>query len=152
MSPEPRYVFDNSAIVSALLFEQSVPGQAFTAALDHGQILMSQATLAELQEVLGRKKFDRYVSREDREQFLALLLREATLVEIIEEVRACRDPKDDMFLELAVNGSARCVVTGDQDLLALHPFRAIPVLTPAQFLELHSQEGAGGEKGPGVAL
>ena len=45
MSPEPRYVFENSAVVSALLFEQSVPGQAFYAALDHGKILVSQATL-----------------------------------------------------------------------------------------------------------
>src|SRR5438105_2837669 len=128
MSLEPRYVFDNNAVVSALLFEQSVPGQAFHAALDRGGILLSQATFAELTEVLGRKKFDRYVTREEREQFLALLLREATVVEIMEEIRACRDPKDDKFLELAIRGGASCLVTGDQDLLVLHPFRGVPVV------------------------
>ena len=75
--------------------------------------------------MLTRKKFDRYVTREEGEQFLAMLLREATLVELTEEVRACRDPKDDKFLALAVGGGACCVVTGDQDLLALHPFRGV---------------------------
>ena len=120
---------------------QSVPGQALYAALDRGEILLSQATAAELSEVLGRRKFDRYLTREEREQFLATLLRDATVVEITEEVRACRDPKDDKFLELAVNGHASCLVTGDADLLALHPFRGIPILTPAQFLD-----GLSGEK------
>lgn len=135
MNPEPRYVFDTSAVVSALLFEQSVPGQAFYAALDHGEVLLSQATFAELSEVLGRKKFDRYVTREEREQFLAMLLSEATLVEITDAVHLCRDPKDDKFLELVVSGNASCLVTGDQDLLVLHPFRSVPILTAAQFLE-----------------
>jgi putative PIN family toxin of toxin-antitoxin system len=136
MGLEPqRYVFDTSAVVSALLFEQSVPGRAFYAALDRGEILLSQATATELTEVLSRKKFDRYVTREEREQFLVMLLREATVVEIGEEVRACRDRKDDKFLELAVNGRASCLITGDEDLLILHPFRGMPILTPAQFLE-----------------
>jgi putative PIN family toxin of toxin-antitoxin system len=143
MNPESRYVFDTSAVVSALLFEQSVPGQAFYAALDHGKILLSQATFAELSEVLGRKKFDRYVTREEREQFLAMLLREATLVEITDEVHLCRDPKDDKFLELVVSGNASCLVTGDQDLLVLHPFRSVPILTPAQFLESLSPASEG---------
>src|SRR5258708_37006912 len=99
MSLEFRYVFDNNVVVSALLFEHSVPGQALYAALDNGKVLVSQATFSELREVLGRKKFDRYITREEREQFLAMLVREAVVVEITEEVRTCRDPKDDKFLE-----------------------------------------------------
>jgi putative PIN family toxin of toxin-antitoxin system len=107
-------------------------------------ILLSQATIAELSEVLGRKKFDRYLSREEREQFILLLLREGTTIEIAEEIRACRDPKDNMFLELAVSGLASCVVSGDEDLLTMHPFRGIPILAPAQFLEwLSKRKGAG---------
>lgn len=50
-------------------------------------------------------------------------------------IRACRDPKDDKFLELAIDGRADAIVTGDQDLLVLHPFRGIAVLTPAEYLE-----------------
>jgi uncharacterized protein len=143
MSPEIRYVFDNNALVSALIFADSVPGRALHAALNGGKLLVSEATFAELGEVLRRKKFDRYATREERQQFLILLLRDAILVTITQEIRACRDAKDDKFLELAVSGDARCLVTGDKDLLALNPFRDIPVLTPAQFLASSSQTGEG---------
>ena len=51
-------------------------------------------------------------------------------------IRACRDPKDDKFLEVAVHGSADVIVTGDSDLLDLHPFRGIAILTPADYLNL----------------
>ncbi|MDR3635443.1 MAG: putative toxin-antitoxin system toxin component, PIN family [Isosphaeraceae bacterium] len=135
MSLEVRTVFDTNVVVSALLLEQSAPAKAFMTVLERGVILLSEVTFAELSEVLSRKKFDRYVTQQERQEFLAMLLREATVVEIDEEVRACRDPKDDKFLELAVSGSASCLVTGDEDLLVLHPFRDIPIMTPSQFLE-----------------
>lgn len=144
MSPKPRYVFDNNAVVSALLFAESVPGRAFYAALDHGEVLVSPATFAELSDVLDRKKFDRYVTRAERDQFLVMLLGVATVVEITQEVHACRDPKDDKFLELALSGGASCLVTGDPDLLVLHPFRGVPILTPAQFLASFALESRGG--------
>jgi len=54
---------------------------------------------------------------------------------IAERIRACRDPTDDMFLELAVNGTADAIVSGDPDLLTLHPFRGIPILAPAAFVQ-----------------
>jgi putative PIN family toxin of toxin-antitoxin system len=135
MSVEPLYVFDTSALISALLFENSVPAQAFYSALEAGRILVSKETMAELTEVLQRKKFDRYLSQDERDQFLAMLLMEATVVEITEETHVCRDSRDDKFLDLAVCGAAACVITGDADLLALHPFRGIPILSPAQFLQ-----------------
>jgi putative PIN family toxin of toxin-antitoxin system len=135
VNPEQYIAFDTNVLVSALLFAESVPARAFHAALDRGKVLLSQATLAELSAVLERKKFDRYLTREDREQFLTALVRDATFVEVIEEIRASRDPKDDKFLELAVSGSATCLVAGDEDLLVLHPFNGIPIMTPAQFLE-----------------
>ncbi len=134
MKTKPRYVFDTNVIVSALLFEQSTPGQALYAALDRGELLVSQATILELSEVLSRKKFDRYVTREERERFLMTLLRDAVVVDITEEVRVCRDPKDDGILEVAVNGGTACIVTGDEDLLVLHPFRGMAILTPVSFV------------------
>jgi predicted nucleic acid-binding protein len=57
------------------------------------------------------------------------------LVEVTERVKECRDPKDDKFLELAVNGNATLIVSGDKDLQVLHPFRNIPVLSPREFLD-----------------
>jgi predicted nucleic acid-binding protein len=56
------------------------------------------------------------------------------IVEVEQPVRASRDPKDDKFLEAAVNGRADVLVTGDRDLQDLHPFRGIAILTPADYL------------------
>lgn len=46
----------------------------------------------------------------------------------------CRDPKDNKYLELAVNGQAESIITGDQDLLILHPFQSINIVTVNDFL------------------
>jgi uncharacterized protein len=67
--------------------------------------------------------------------FVALLVRDATIVDITEKVTASRDPKDDMLLEVALSGRAACIVSGDKDLLVLNPFRSIPILTPDDFLK-----------------
>lgn len=50
-------------------------------------------------------------------------------------VNDCRDPKDNKFLEIAISGNADCIVSGDKDLMVLHPYRGISILTPMQFLE-----------------
>jgi len=134
MKARERVVVDNSALVSRLLLPHSVPGRAVRKAVDEAQLLVSEATLDELADVLSRAKFDAYVTIEDRQEFFRLLGRIAELVPTTYTVRACRDPGDDKFLELAVNGSADLIVTGDQDLLALDPFREIPILTPAGYL------------------
>jgi len=134
MKSDARYVFDTNVVISALLFEHSTPGRAFYAALEQGAILISLSTLAELDEVLGRKKFERYVLRAERERFLEALIREATLIEVTEEVQICRDPRDDKFLELAISGRAHCIVSGDGDLLQIGSWRDIPIMTPDEFL------------------
>ncbi len=130
----PGSVFDTNVLVSAVLFERSVPRQAFDHALVRGRVLLSVETLAELASVLARPKFDRYLHAEERERFLVALVREAVLVEVHEEIHACRDPRDDKFLEVAVSGGADRIISGDDDLLILSPFRGIPILPPADFL------------------
>ena len=135
MATKPRFVFDTNAIVSAALLRQSVTRQALDKALEEGEVLVSRATVEELNDVLRREAFERYVSEEERIQFLTALVREAILIDVTETMTECRDPKDNKFLELAVAGTASCIVSGDDDLLVLHPFRGIPVLTPRTFLE-----------------
>jgi putative PIN family toxin of toxin-antitoxin system len=129
-----RYVFDTNTLISALLFEQSVPGRAFRKALQFGEVLLSPETLAELSDVLSRKKFERYVTPTERETFLAALVHRAVLLEPSETVRACRDPNDDKFLALAVEGGAAYIVTGDDDLLVLKTFRGVDIITAATCL------------------
>lgn len=135
MTSESRFVFDTNVIVSAVLLRRSVSRQAFDEALARGKILVSSATLAELNDVLRRPRFEPYLGEEERLQFLAAFVREAEFLEITEGVRESRDPKDDKFLELAASGNAVCIVSGDADLLVLHPWRGIPIVTPRAFLE-----------------
>lgn len=102
--------------------------------LTSGTLVHSLPTLDELKNVLERKKFDKYLSREERLQFLTMIVRESLLVDIHVSITACRDPKDNKFLELAVSAEAKTIVTGDEDLLVLHPFRSIEIITPRSFL------------------
>ena len=140
MSSSARYVLDTNTLVSALLFEHSTPGQAFRRALKRGEILVSPSTLEELAEVLQRKKFDRYVTATEREEFLEAFVERATFIEPTEELRICRDAKDDKFLELAVSGRAAYLISGDDDLRSLNPFRGIDIVTAAEFLAATSEE------------
>lgn len=136
MSNPSQYVLDTNILVSALLFRQSRPRQAFDQARFSGIILLSQSTLSEIQNVLARPKFRKYITVAERDLFLIRLVKIAKLIEIQQTITVCRDSKDNKFLEVAVNGGAKAIITGDQDLLVLHPFNNIAILTVKQFLEL----------------
>ncbi len=129
-----RFVLDTNVIISAVLLPHSVPRQAFDKALARGVVLASVATLDELDEVLRRKKFDRYVVEEKRLQFLEVFIRDSSIVDVLDVVTDCRDPKDNKFLELAISGNATQLISGDPDLLVLSPFRGIPIITPQAFV------------------
>lgn len=133
---EKRFVFDTNVLVSALLLPKSTPRRAVDFARSNGRLLISVTTLQELSDVLGRPKFAKYVSEEDRRLFLAALVQEAEIVDVVESISECRDHKDDKFLEAAWNGRADCIITGDEDLLVLHPFRGITIIKPADLLSL----------------
>jgi len=128
-----RVVFDTNVLVSALLFEQSTPARAFFAALQGGEVLLSTPLANEISNILHRKKFDRYLSEDQRETFLIALVQSSKLVEVTKTINACRDPRDNMLLELAVSGNADVIVTGDTDLLVLNPFKNIAILQPEAF-------------------
>jgi putative PIN family toxin of toxin-antitoxin system len=102
--------------------------------VDEAQLLISDATLSELASVLARPKFDSYLSVAARQEFIRLVGRVAERVAIVYAVRACRNPKDDMFLELAVNGSADLIVTGDTDLLSIGNYQGVRIISPAHYL------------------
>jgi len=90
--------------------------------------------LLELRAVLLRDKFARYLDPRTIQPFLNYISDTAEQISTHSSIRTCRHPKDDKFLELAVDGNADLMLTGDQDLLALHPFRGIAILTPVQYL------------------
>ncbi len=132
--PEFRFVADNNVLISNLLLYNSVPARALRMALERGIMLTSTAALDELAAVLRRPKFDSYVSVTARSEFIRKIHRISVEVEIIRKVQVCRDPKDDKFLEIAVNGEADLILTGDKDLLVLDPFEDIAIIKPGDFL------------------
>ena len=129
-----RFVIDTNVFVSAAILPASIPRQVIDQALESGIILVSESTIAELTAVLCRKKLDYYISKDERVRFLDQLTKTAEFVPIIRLVRECRDPGDNKILELALNGQADVIITGDEDLLCLHPWRGIEILSPGEYL------------------
>jgi putative PIN family toxin of toxin-antitoxin system len=121
-------------LVSALLAPASKPRLALDCARQQGALLVSYAVLCELSEVLHRKRFRRYIDEDDIRRFLWALTREAEWIDDDLSLTVCRDPKDDKFLSLAVSGQATHIITGDKDLLELHLFQGIQILSPSAFL------------------
>lgn len=130
-----RYVLDTNVLISSVLAGSSPAAQAFRVVLRHGVLLYSDQTLQEFSDVLARPKFASYVLETQRIAFMEDFVLAAEYVSIHEVIMACRDTKDDMFLELAFNGKADALVTGDADLLVLNPFRNIPIITVREFLD-----------------
>jgi uncharacterized protein len=135
-----RVVIDTNVLVSFFLRHGSTPWRAVRLALEVDELVMSDATYRELCDVLGRRKFDAYVARDLRSDFLESLRASATFVTIREQVRACADPTDDKFLEAAVNGNANVLVTGDRALLAVRRFREVRIMTSTAYVR--SAEGS----------
>jgi uncharacterized protein len=127
-----RLVVDTNVFVRAAFKELSWPGIVVRWVDKFGGLLKTLATEQEILDVVQRPRI-----AEDTVPLFAARLRHifaaAELVTITERVAACRDPKDDKFLELAVNGRADLIVSGDADLLVLDTFRGIPIITPAAF-------------------
>ena len=132
-----RIVVDTNILVSFLLIPDSPPNKAVKKAIHEGTLLVSDDTLEELSIVLAREKFNQYISLEDRQEFLRKLLRITEKVSITKRIQECRDPKDDKFLEVAINGDADYIISGDKDLLVMSPYKKnIKIILPVNYLKI----------------
>ena len=96
-----RIILDSNVILSAALFKKSVPRQVLDKYLVSGKILMSSATLAEVQELFGRStKFDKYLSTVSRLEFLSDLIESVEMIEIIQKLISVVTPKITNFSNL----------------------------------------------------
>src|ERR1041384_8184755 len=129
-----RVVADTNVLVSRPILPESISAQKMRRGELESVLLFSDETRIELADVLARSSFDRYISRQNRERFVLELCGLVEFVPIIQTVRECRDPEDDKILEVALNGRADVIITGDDDLLAMHPWREIAIVTPAEYL------------------
>ena len=128
----PEWVIDTNVLISAALTERGAPARLVQLVLEHGMLVFSQPTFAELKTRLYRPKFDRYISLELREAVLHDLSAAARWVEIGEPARYCRDRSDDMFIETARVAQAGVLVSGDQDLLEAAAIAGLRILSPQQ--------------------
>lgn len=135
----PRIVIDTSTLVGAVIRADSVPHRVWLRAQRSFELLACRETFAEIESVLSRDRLNRFINQATRQDFLRLYQASVEWIEVLPTHLAaidpaCRDSKDNIFLALAQSGDADLIVSSDHDLLALHPWRGIPILTPAQFL------------------
>ncbi len=129
-----RVVIDTNVFLSGLISTTSTPARVIDHVVASGRLIGTRDTLEELIATVFASKFDTFLSHAKRQVALDRLISLMEIVPVVRLVRACRDPRDDKFLEAAINGGADLLVTGDKDLLALRPFSGVEILTPAEFL------------------
>jgi putative PIN family toxin of toxin-antitoxin system len=127
-------VFDVSTLIGAAIIRGSVPRRAVDRAIAQDRIALSAAVHAELITVLDRPRLARFIDPALRDELLASLIATAIWFDPIEQVRECRDAKDDKYLELALAANASIIVSSDNDLLVMHPWRGIQIVKAAEYL------------------
>lgn len=129
-------VIDTNVLISGGLLPNSVSAQVLVLAFEHFVLAQNQATWHELQDKIIRKNFDRYFGGTGRLDLLARLAQNTEFFEATAVVTDCRDETDNKFMALALDAQVSCILSGDQDLHTLHPYRNIPIYSPAQFTEV----------------
>ena len=131
---KPRVILDTNLLISRALTPSSLTASAVRLIIDHCDLLVSQATMDELATTLNRVQTKGYVKQDEAIALITAYKEMVEWIPIIERVQECRDPKDDKFLELAINGNAEYLITGDKDLLVLDPFRETHILSAKDFI------------------
>jgi putative PIN family toxin of toxin-antitoxin system len=133
---KPRIVVDTGILVSAMLSSNSKPAQALNFAFAKCQLFVSADTLAELDNVVARPRFDKLAPLDARLAFAAYYREQCEQVQVTSQVEDCADPKDNKFLELALDSKADLLIASDAHLTALNPWRSLVIINPSGFLEL----------------
>ena len=134
MKTRVRVVFDTNALISALIVPSSVPAKALDLAVEHFEIIVSKATWQEFEQKIKKTSLERYFrNSQDRDAAIHAINRVVTHVAVRSVVTDCRDPKDNLFLELALDGKAETIISGDKDLLVLNPWRGVCIQSPGDF-------------------
>jgi len=132
-----KYVGDTNVLLSSFISKKSPPARVIEHIIHDGFFAFSAETFAELDEVLNRPKFDRFISKEDRTNFINQIKAICILYEIYQPVDLCRDPKDNKFLDVAIASYADYLITGDDDLLVLENIGNTSIITPRTFVDMY---------------
>ncbi|MEH2193951.1 MAG: putative toxin-antitoxin system toxin component, PIN family [Nostoc sp.] len=132
-------VIDTNVLISAALSPNGTARKALDKVYKEFKIAQSDETYQELNTRIYKPKFDKYISDEDRQDFLNIVKKYSQFIEIKSQINTCRDPNDNKFLELAKDANAEFIITGDQDLLSLKTLAEYQnqIITPREFLDLN---------------
>ncbi len=131
-------VIDTNVLLSAALSPDGTASKALDKAYKQFKIAQSEETYQELKTRIYKPKFNKYISDEERQDFLKVVKKYSQFIEIKTQIDICRDPDDNKFLELAKDANAEFLITGDQDLLSLKTLVEYQnqIITPRDFLNL----------------
>ena len=128
-------IIDTNVLVSGFFYKGSVVRQAVTTGFRHYNVVFSTQTWDELTHVFQRDFLEKILPLAQRLRLLFEIASRITVVESKSIVVDCADAKDNKFLSLALDSGTQTIVTGDNDLLQLHPWRAVNIFTVHQFLQ-----------------
>lgn len=129
-----RFILDTNVLISAFIVRATVTYSVLSHCVSKGMLLFSTDTFEEFYRVISRSKFDKYFSDSDRRKLVYKVLDISQYQKVSSDLKLCTGETDNMFLNLAVDGGASCIVTGDKALLQVNPLGNIPILNPRQFL------------------
>ncbi len=135
-------VIDTNVLISAVLSSKGTPYQAFAQGIKSYILLQTKETYQELKTRIYKAKFDKYISNKRREDFLQIIKNKSQFIDTKCKVIICRDTDDNKFLELAIDGKAEFLITGDNDLLSLRNIKQYQnlILSPKEFVNLNYHE------------
>jgi len=136
MNSFKKYICDTNILLSSLISSSSPPAQTVDFIKDNGLFSFSKETFSEFEEVLKRPKFDKFLSKERRLNFINKIFELSVFYEVHDKTDICRDPKDNKFLDIAIVSHAELLITGDEDLLILERIEKTSIITPRNFVDI----------------
>ena len=130
-----KAVVDTNIFVSAFLGSKNAKLIVRDIFTEQFSLIMSHEQLQEIKTVLSRPKFDKYIHPHELDEFISLLSLKAIMPSNYGRITDCRDAKDNLILEAAIYGNADFIISGDEDLLVLNPYRWIQILSPVAFIK-----------------
>jgi putative PIN family toxin of toxin-antitoxin system len=134
-----RVVVDTNILISFAIRPSKDFEKLFDYLADNGVTLISEDTVAELFTVLSREKFRKYIPQDSALDYIDWYIGISESVTVTKQVFACRDPKDNKFLSLAITGKADCIIAGDKDLLDMIAYEDILIYRATDFLKIFSE-------------
>jgi uncharacterized protein len=133
-----RIILDTNTFVSGIIFKGNLLRQLVTLVVNDYELMFSDETWDELAQVFQREKFEQHLPLGTRLSVLADLAARITVIRPTSVITDCRDPKDNKFLALALDGNVATIISGDADMKALNPWRGIGIVSPEEFVRSRS--------------